>query len=78
MNEKPITYTTIGNVRGACGHTHRSILAAWRCQDRDYRECKRAGSAFYTDRRIVRTDGEEMTDAEIDLCYALDLEESCR
>jgi hypothetical protein len=49
------TYTTIGSVRGCCGHDHRSIGAAQRCLARDARGCRAQGG--YSDRYIVRDDG---------------------
>lgn len=45
-----ISYTTSGNVRGACGHNHRSLIAAHQCQARDSRDCKAARG--YSDRRL--------------------------
>ncbi len=46
-------YTTQGNVRGECGHSHRSMMTAVKCLRRDGRDCERAGG--YSD-RMVRVD----------------------
>jgi hypothetical protein len=48
-------YTTIGSVRGCCGHHHRTIAAAEMCLTRDQRGCKSQGG--YSDRRVVDQDG---------------------
>lgn len=55
-------YTTNGPVRGRCGHEHRTIDTAFRCLAADQSSCRRAGG--YSDRCIVRTDGESLTDGE--------------
>ena len=57
-----ITYTTQGNVRGCCGHKHRTIEAAKRCADRDQAGCASQGG--YSDRSVVRYDGSELSDEE--------------
>lgn len=57
--EKPITYTCRGSVRGSCGHAHRSAATALRCCQRDQAGCERQGG--YSDRVVVRTDGEPLT-----------------
>jgi hypothetical protein len=50
-------YTTVGDVRGACGHTHRTLAAAQECLRRDQRGCRAQGG--YSDRRIMTaTDGD--------------------
>lgn len=52
------TYTTgaSSDVRGCCGHKHRSVEAAKRCLENDARACRQRGG--YSDRtRIVRSDG---------------------
>jgi hypothetical protein len=56
------TYTTRGSVRGCCGHKHRSIETAQKCVMADEAGCRRQGG--YSDRSVVRSDGEEMTRAE--------------
>jgi len=58
-----MSYTTTGNVRGCCGHKHRTIEAAARCLRDDQSGCRSQGG--YSDRTIERTDGEEMTEADI-------------
>jgi hypothetical protein len=59
------TYECSGSVRGSCGHAHRTLSGAVACRSRDHRGCARQGG--YSDRRVVRTDGETMTEAEIDM-----------
>jgi len=44
-------YTTIGSVRGDCGHKHRNIWAAARCLANDQAGCASQGG--YSDRRIT-------------------------
>ena len=61
------TYTTKGSVRGCCGHKHRSLEAAVKCAREDQKGCQSQGG--YSDRQIVRTDGEELTEGEF---YAID------
>lgn len=57
------TYTTRGEVRGCCGHAHRTIEAAERCRARDQRGCERQGG--YSDRRVIPSGGRECTEAEL-------------
>ena len=47
----PKRYTTDGDVRGTCGHMHRTREAAARCLTRDQHACGRQGG--YSDRQIV-------------------------
>ncbi len=54
------TYTTRGDVRGSCGHQHRTIGAAERCAARDQTYCARQGG--YSDRSVVRGDGSPLSD----------------
>ena len=55
------TYTTIGSVRGECGHRHKSIATAVRCIDKDDRGCKRScGSDAYSDRVVRYTGGAKL------------------
>ena len=56
------TYTTRGDVRGACGHKHRSLRTAEQCRQRDADGCAEQGG--YSDRRVIRGDGEPLTAAE--------------
>ncbi len=62
---KAVTYTCKGSVRGECGHTHRTLVGAARCLHRDQRACTSLGGGAYSDRTIVRTDGEEMSELEM-------------
>ena len=48
-------WTTIGDVRGCCGHEHRSRDAAETCLRRDQRGCAAQGG--YSDRLIYRQTG---------------------
>lgn len=53
-----LTYTTgqSSDVRGCCGHQHKTVNAALACMGRDAAACRRQGG--YSDRtRIVRSDG---------------------
>lgn len=52
-------YTTIGDVRGSCGHRHRMVAAAERCQGQDSRNCRYHGG--YTDRTVVAVDSDGET-----------------
>lgn len=61
MNELP--YTTRGAVRGDCGHKH-TLQGAAKCIRRDHEGCKSQGG--YSDRYVVRLDGEELSDDEYD------------
>ena len=56
------TYTTRGSVRGCCGHAHESIETAAACLRGDHSGCASQGG--YSDRVIVRTDGEELSEGE--------------
>jgi hypothetical protein len=47
-------YATRGDVRGRCGHWHRTLRAAVQCLDRDYRDCRSQGGS--SDRVIVARD----------------------
>ena len=58
------TYTTIGSVRGCCGHQHRTIEAAQQCVNRDHAGCVRQGG--YSDRSVVKGDGSELDQDELD------------
>jgi hypothetical protein len=64
-DEMTTTYTTVGSVRGGCGHNHTTIRGAARCARQDQRDCKAQGG--YSDRNLlVRANGEvrEPTEAE--------------
>ena len=52
-------YTTIGSVRGACNHHHKTIEAAKRCAEKDMAACKSQGG--YSDRFVhLIQDGHDM------------------
>lgn len=55
-------YTTQGDIRGECGHTHKTIEAAIECIGRDEARAKRGGG--HGDRRVVRADGGDLDDDE--------------
>lgn len=60
------TYTCRGSVRGACGVTHKSIDTAIKCCAQDDRDVKRGhGGNAYSDRRVVRSDGADLTEHEM-------------
>lgn len=50
-------FTTEGEIRGCCGHKHRSPETARKCLERDRAGCREQGG--YSDREIVRVTGEE-------------------
>lgn len=56
------SYTTAGSVRGTCGHRHGAIATALECLRADQRDC--ASARGYSDRRVVRCDGEPLCDGE--------------
>jgi len=47
-------YTTKGEIRGECGHTHRTLRAALDCAERDRRGCRSQGG--YSDRYVYGVD----------------------
>lgn len=49
-------YTTQGNIRGQCGHLHKTAEAAAQCQDRDNVGCRKQGG--YSDRYVAIVDSE--------------------
>jgi hypothetical protein len=49
MREETL-YTTLGDVRGGCGHAHRSLKAAIACRKADHKGCVSQGG--YSDRQI--------------------------
>lgn len=69
-------YITIGSVRGACPHIHRTIEAAQACLDRDQRGC--ASQHGYSDRRIVRVDGDYSWDLDEDGSDLRETSDVCR
>lgn len=63
-NDTTTIYTTIGSVRGCCGHRHRSAEAAERCLDRDRARCAEHGG--YSDRTVVAGESPVGVLADID------------
>lgn len=57
-------YTCKGSVRGTCGHQHRTLRGAAECLLRDEKRCSRLGGGAYSDRDVVRQDGQPLTDDE--------------
>ena len=52
------TYHAVGDVRGSCGHRHRTKGAAERCAGRDSAACARLpGGRSYSDRVVRAYDG---------------------
>lgn len=48
-------WTTVGSVRGCCGHAHRSEDTAYRCLAGDRDGCASQGG--YSDRRVIDVSG---------------------
>ena len=60
-----IYYATRGEIRGPCGHRHKSVRTAFDCLQRDAAGCHMQGG--YSDRRIVGVeDGEEFAPVPYD------------
>ena len=57
-----MAYTTRGNIRGTCGHNHRSIRTAVKCLLREQAGCRKQGG--YSDRDVIRGDGADFSDDE--------------
>lgn len=47
-------FACIGQIRGCCGHKHRTIASAEKCLVRDWAGCRRQGG--YSDRQISLID----------------------
>jgi hypothetical protein len=60
------TYQADGSVRGSCGHNHKTAGAAWRCANRDQHDCGNLGGGAYSDRAVVRSDGEPLSADDMD------------
>lgn len=58
------TCGTLRNVRGNCGHKHRTIDSAEKCCQRDQAGCKSQGG--YSDRSIQKFAGGEEIEIEIE------------
>lgn len=52
QSESLMHYTTQGEVRGPCGHRHRTAAGAFSCLSDDREGCKMQGG--YTDRHVYR------------------------
>ena len=59
-------YAAYGSVRGACGHSHRTLEGAQHCADRDASSVGSLGGGAYSDRRVVRADRRPLSESEID------------
>ena len=65
-------YTTKGEIRGECGHTHRALQTALQCVEQDRRGCRQQGG--YSDRYVYGVDDRgRLTDEEL-LQYEDDLD----
>jgi len=60
-----VYYIASGSVRGSCGHKHSTAGEAWKCCHRDGTQCGQLGGGAYSDRVVERSDGDELTDADI-------------
>ena len=58
------TYTTAGDIRGECGHRHRTLRTAAICYHRDSVGCGSQGG--YSDRRLVVEEGNDVVTATND------------
>lgn len=58
------TYTTEGDVRGTCGHKHKSARTAGECAQRDADGCRSQGG--YSDRYMVVHEDDEQVGATDD------------
>lgn len=56
------TYECVGDVCGRCGHRHRTLSGAARCLARSQAGCAAQGG--YSDRVILRSDGQRMFRAD--------------
>lgn len=59
-NDHETKYTTLGTVRGSCGHNHKTIQAAYNCLRKDQKDVNSLGGGAYSDRIIVRASMEEL------------------
>ena len=60
-------YDVRGSVRGTISTNHRKLSAASRSMLRDCRQCASLGGGAYSDACIERSDGEPLTEAELDM-----------
>jgi hypothetical protein len=64
-------YRAAGSVRGSCGHAHLSVVAAYKCAQKDQRDCASLpGGNAYSDRHVVRMDGQPLDEHEREQMYA--------
>lgn len=63
---KCIRYDVRGSVRGTISANHRTLSGAVRSMRRDCRQCARLAGGSYSDAQIERSDGEPLTDDELD------------
>ncbi|HSH25596.1 MAG TPA: hypothetical protein VLA13_08675 [Massilibacterium sp.] len=52
-------YEAIGDIRGWCGHKHRSVITAQKCADKDQKYCESLG--VYSDRAVYAVADELMS-----------------
>ena len=60
-------YDVRGPIRGTISKNHRALSGAVRSMLRDCRQCSSLGGGSYSDARIERSDGEPLTEAELDM-----------
>ena len=63
---KGIRYDVRGSVRGTISTNHRTLSGAVRSMLRDARSCASLGGGAYSDAGVERSDGEPLTDDELD------------
>lgn len=66
MQTKCTSYDVRGSVRGTISTNHRTLSAAVRSMRTDCRSCASLGGGSYSDACIERSDGEPLTEAELD------------
>jgi len=54
-------YIASGEIRGDCGHRHRTIGTARLCAEKDWERCARLGGGAYSDRGVTGSDGTHYT-----------------
>ena len=64
------SYTTVGSVRGGCGHQHRTIQRAVECIALDHAGCKSQGG--YSDRQVRYGDGTPLDDTDSETVAAIE------
>lgn len=81
-----VRYSAIGKIRGNCGHRHGTVVTAQLCVNRDQETCNLLdhhadsqllpltanGGNVYTDRRVMRENGDPLDKNELaDLYFFL-------